>query len=47
VIAQLGGYLDRKCDKRYGFESLWKGYARLYDMVKILTLYKARESTRQ
>jgi len=32
VIAQLGGYLNRKCDGPPGFESLWKGYARFHDM---------------
>jgi len=45
VIAQLGGYLDRKCDQRPGFESLWKGYARFQDMVKILALQNPRRST--
>jgi hypothetical protein len=47
VIAQLGGYLNRKCDERPGFESLWKGYARFHDMVAILTLQKASQSTRR
>ena len=45
VIAQLGGYLNRKCDVHPGFECMWKGYTRFYDMVAILTLQKASEST--
>jgi hypothetical protein len=38
LIAQLGGYLDRKCAGPAGFQSMWKGYTRFNDMVKILTL---------
>ena len=41
VIAQLGGYLNRKCDVVAGFESMWKGYARFYDMVQIVRLERA------
>lgn len=44
AIAQLGGYLNRKCDGHPGFESLWRGYARFYDMVKIITLRNASDS---
>jgi len=33
IIAKLGGYLNRKCDGPPGFQSLWKGFARFYDMV--------------
>jgi len=47
VIAQLGGYLNRKCDQRPGIESLWKGYTRFQDMVAILTLQQAIKSTRR
>lgn len=36
LIAQLGGYLNRKCDRVPGFEALWKGYARFSDMVEII-----------
>ena len=41
IIAKLGGYLDRKCDRVPGFESLWKGYARFCDMVEIIRLARA------
>lgn len=41
VIAQLGGYLNRKCDGHPGFESLWRGYARFHDMVSIMRLRNA------
>ena len=44
LIAQLGGYLNRKCDGVPGFESLWKGYVRFYDMVKIVALRRAAKS---
>lgn len=44
LIAQLGGYLDRKCDGVPGFESMWRGYARFCDMVKIVTLDRAVKS---
>ena len=47
VIAQLGGYLYRKCDGPPGFESLWKGYARFHDMVHILRLRKLAEARRR
>ncbi|MBI4028232.1 MAG: hypothetical protein HY360_24820 [Verrucomicrobia bacterium] len=47
LIAQLGGYLNRKCDGHPGFESLWKGYARFHDMVRIMTLRKPAKSTRR
>lgn len=38
LIAQLGGYLNRKRDRGPGFETLWKGYARFSDMVEIMKL---------
>ena len=44
IIAQLGGYLNRKCDGVAGFQSMWKGYARFYDMVKIVMLERAAKS---
>jgi hypothetical protein len=44
AIAQLGGYLNRTCDKHPGFESLWKGYTRFQDMAAILMLKKASEA---
>jgi len=43
AIAQQGGYLNRKCDGPPGFESLWRGYARFYDMVLIIKLRNAAE----
>ena len=47
LIAQLGGYLNRKCDGHHGFESLWRGYARFHDMVLIIKLRRAAESRRR
>jgi hypothetical protein len=47
IIAQLGGYPNRKCDGHPGFESLWKGYSRFHDMVRIITLRNASESKRR
>jgi hypothetical protein len=44
MIAKLGGYLDRKCDGVPGFESMWRGYARFCDMVKIIMLARANQS---
>ena len=44
IIAQLGGYLNRKCDGRPGFETLWKGYTRFSDMVEIIKLERAAKS---
>lgn len=41
AIAKLGGYLNRKCDGPPGFGSLWRGYARFYDMVLALRLRDA------
>ncbi|MBI4623804.1 MAG: hypothetical protein HY736_11395 [Verrucomicrobia bacterium] len=32
-IAQLGGYLKRKCDGPPGFECLWRGYIKFETMV--------------
>ena len=47
AIAQLGGYLNRKCDGPPGFESLWRGYARFHDMVLIIKLRKAADAKRR
>ena len=47
TIAKLGGFLDRKCDGHPGFESLWKGYIRFHDMVKIIRLRAASDSKRR
>ena len=47
VIAQLGGYLNRKCDGHPGFESLWRGYARFHDMVRIINLRNASNAKRR
>jgi hypothetical protein len=44
IVAKLGGYLDRKCDRVPGFESLWRGYARFHDMVEIIRLALAAKS---
>ena len=44
AIAQLGGYLHRAGDGPPGFECLWKGYAILRSMVKIMQLHHASES---
>ena len=47
VIAQQGGYLNRTSDGPPGFESLWRGYARFHDMVRIIRLQHAAESKRR
>lgn len=44
IIAQLGGYLHRKCDGPAGFEALWKGYARFSDMAEIIRLQETAHS---
>ena len=43
LIAQLGGYINRKCkcDGPPGFEVFWKGYSRFSDMVDIIRLQRA------
>ena len=46
IIAKLGGYLDRKCDRVPGFESMWRGYARFCDMVEIIMLERADKPVR-
>jgi len=47
AIAQLGGYLNRKCDGPPGFESLWRGYARFHDMVFITRRRNLSQSKRR
>ena len=47
LIAQLGGYLNRKRDRAPGFETLWKGYARFSDMVEIIKLERADTSKKR
>ena len=47
AIAQLGGYLHRKCDGPPGFESLWRGYVRFHDMVLIINLRNAADAKRR
>jgi hypothetical protein len=47
AIAQLGGYLNRKCDGPPGFESLWRGYVRFHDMVLIVKLRNAVDAKRR
>ena len=47
AIAQLGGYLNRKCDGPPGVESLWRGYARFHDMVLFTRLRDAAHEKRR
>jgi hypothetical protein len=48
VIAQLGGYLNRTCDRIPGFECLWRGYVLFDAKVQMMQLYHASISkTRQ
>ena len=41
-VAGLGGFLGRKCDGRPGWQSLWRGYQRLADLVLGASLAEAR-----
>jgi hypothetical protein len=34
AIARLGGYLDRKCDGPPGWQTLWKGWMRVMDVLE-------------
>ena len=43
-IAQLGGYLQRKCDGPPGFECLWRGYIYFEAMVYTIRLQRAAAS---
>jgi hypothetical protein len=40
-VARLGGYLARKCDGPPGWQSLWRGYQRLADILWGIELAKA------
>lgn len=44
AIAKLGGYPNRKCDGPHGYESIWKGYTRFLDMVKVIKLKSISQS---
>jgi hypothetical protein len=33
AVAELGGFLGRTCDEEPGWQTLWRGYRRLQDMV--------------
>lgn len=46
TLAKLGGYLNRKCDGPFGFQSLWRGYARFHDMVYIHALRESAQPKR-
>jgi hypothetical protein len=34
ALARLGGYLDRKCDGPPGWQTLWKGWMRVMDVLE-------------
>ena len=40
IIALLGGYQGRKCDKHPGFQIIWNGLEKLYSMVFTIELFK-------
>jgi hypothetical protein len=42
AVAELGGFLGRKCDEEPGWHTLWRGYRRLQDMVLGLQLRSRR-----
>jgi hypothetical protein len=42
AVAELGGFLGRKCDQEPGWHTLWCGYRRLQDMVLGLQLRSRR-----
>lgn len=39
MIAKLGGFLARKCDGKPGVKSIWRGLARLTDMVTAFEIF--------
>jgi hypothetical protein len=45
-VAGLGGFLGRKCDGRPGWQSLWRGYQRLADLVLGASLAIHRRPTK-
>lgn len=42
AVAELGGFLGRKCDAEPGWQTLWRGYRRLQDMVLGLRIKAGR-----
>ena len=40
ALAGLGGFLSRKCGGRPGWQSLWRGYQRLADILLGMQLAK-------
>jgi Transposase DNA-binding/Transposase Tn5 dimerisation domain len=42
AVAELGGFLGRKCDAEPGWQTLWRGYRRLEDMVLGLRIKAGR-----
>jgi hypothetical protein len=42
AVAELGGFLGRKCDAEPGWQTLWRGYRRLQDMVLGLQIKAGR-----
>jgi hypothetical protein len=42
AVAELGGFLGRKCDSEPGWQTLWRGYRRLQDMVLGLRIKAGR-----
>jgi hypothetical protein len=38
AVAKLGGFLGRRCDGEPGWNTLWRGYQRLQDLVLCLRL---------
>jgi hypothetical protein len=45
-VAGLGGFLGRKCDGRPGWQSLWRGYQRLADLVLGASLAITRKTSK-
>jgi hypothetical protein len=45
AVAKLGGYLGRKCDGPPGWQTLWRGYQRLADILLGVQLAQTSEST--
>jgi hypothetical protein len=42
AVAELGGFLGRKCDQEPGWQTLWRGYRRLQDLVLGLQIKAGR-----
>lgn len=45
AVARLGGYLGRKCDGPPGWQTLWRGYQRLADILLGVELARASEAS--